>query len=199
MGRGQPLVIHGYGGEIGSEFLPDRQSTPILHLRRRPLAEVHELVPQVVVAPGQFLAVRGLGGEIGSEFLPDRQGRLVFRPRFVVATEFQPEVADAMVPLAANRPAAFVVALAVGERLPSFQSAFQVRLFFRAEVRLRPDQLFDGIVGAGPVVGQGVGLGLLGFRTLGCFGGAGLFFGDRLGPCEVSLTVGLGFLTHGFE
>ena len=90
-----------------------------------------------------------------------------------------PQDGDAEVPLAADGQASLVVPLPVGVRLPALQGVFQIRLLFRTEFRLRPDQLLDGIVGARSVVGQRVGLGLLGNLSL-----RGLRLGQliRLGP-----------------
>ena len=42
MAPGQVLAVGGDGGEVGGEFLPDRQGLAIRGLRLRPLAEVRE-------------------------------------------------------------------------------------------------------------------------------------------------------------
>ena len=73
-GSTQVLAVRGHGGEVGGQFLPDRQGLAIFGLRLPPPPEFLEQDPQVEVAPGQILAVRGDDGEVGDEFLLDRQG-----------------------------------------------------------------------------------------------------------------------------
>src|SRR5262245_59538332 len=81
------------------------------------------------------------------------EGGLEFSAGLFGAAESMPKRCHAKVPFSANRLAALVFSDAGRKRLPAFQRPFEIALLVRAQLWLGADQLLDGLVGAGPVVG----------------------------------------------